>query len=142
MRRPGYTLIEIIVVTAVLGILLAVVLPPALRWRDAAAVRSARDELAAGLAWTRMAAASHGGAALVLDPVGGRFWTRAGARASAPVSLTDRYGVRVDPGSEEPVVLYYDGLGIGRITSRTVRVLRGEAEAGLTVSAYGRYRRW
>lgn len=142
MRQSGYTLIELIVVMAVLGVLLAIALPPALRWRDAAAVRSARDELAAALAWTRVAAASHGGATLVLDPAVGRFWTHADGRDSAPVDLADRYGVRVDPGSGDPVVFHYDGLGIGRLTNRTVRVVRGDAEAGVTVSAYGRYRRW
>jgi prepilin-type N-terminal cleavage/methylation domain-containing protein len=143
MRRSGYTLIELIVVMAVLGTLLAVALPPAVRWRDAAAVRSARDELAAGLALTRMAAASHGGAALVLDPVAGAFVTRTDrGRVLDDVDLAGRYGVRLDPGTEEPVVFYYDALGIGRLTNRTVRIRRGAAEAGVTVGAYGRYRRW
>jgi prepilin-type N-terminal cleavage/methylation domain-containing protein len=141
MRR-GYTLIELIVVMALLGVLLAMALPPMLRWRDAAAVRSARDELAAGLAWTRVAAATHGGAALVLDPATGRFWTRAHGRDAGSVDLAARYGVRLDPGTPDPVVFYYDALGIGRLSNRTIRVRRGRAEGGVTVSAYGRYRRW
>jgi prepilin-type N-terminal cleavage/methylation domain-containing protein len=144
METPGrgYTLVELVVVMALLGVLLAIALPPTLRWRDAAAVRSARDELAAALAWTRVAAASHGGATLVLEPGTGRFWTRTGGRDGEAVDLAGRYGVRVDPGTEATVAFHYDALGIGRLTNRTVRIRRGAAEGGVTVSAYGRYRRW
>ena len=143
MRHPGYTLLETIVVLALLGILLGIALPGTKRWRDAAAVRSAREELAAGLARTRMAAATHGGAVMVLDPSTGRFWTRTGdGGTSPPVDLRGRYGVRVDAGTEDPVLFHYDALGIGRLTNRTVRVARGSADGGVIVSAYGRYRRW
>ena len=142
MRRFGFTLIEILVCLAVLAMLLAVAAPPAFRWRDAAAVRAARDELAAGLGWARMAAAAHGGAALLLDPLTGRYVVGTGKRLDPPVDLAGRYGVAIDPGTRAPVTFRYDALGIGRITSRTVRFRRGAAEAGLTVSAYGRYRRW
>ena len=135
-------MVELLVILAVFGVLLAIATPPATRWRDGAAVRSARDELAAGLAWTRVAAASHGGATLVLDPVTGSFRTRTAGRAVAAVDLSGKYGVEVDPGTADPVLFRYDALGIGRLTNRTVRLRRGRAEAGLTVSAYGRYRRW
>lgn len=143
MRHPGTTLIELVVVLAVLAALLGVAVPASARWRDAAAVRAARDELAAGLARTRATAVSRGGAALILDPLVGRFWTVADrGRTPEAVGLGDRYGVRVDPGGDDLVVFRYDGLGIGRLASRTVRIRRGGAEAGLTVSAYGRARRW
>ena len=143
MRHRGFTLIEILVCIALLAMLLAVAAPPAFRWRDAAAVSAARDELAAGLGWTRMAAAAHGGAALVLDPLSGRYSVRIGTGVEPPpVDLAGRYGVAIDPGTSAPVAFRYDALGIGRITSRTVRFRRGAAEAGLTISAYGRYRRW
>jgi len=143
MRHPGTTLIELLVVMAVLAMLLGIALPSAGRWRDESAVRAARDELAAGLAIARAAAPGHGGASLVLDPQSGRFWIRTDdGRVFEPVGLGDRYGVRVDPGVAGPVIFRYDGLGIGRLTSRTVHVRRGRAEAGITVSAYGRYRRW
>jgi len=42
----------------------------------------------------------------------------------------------------DTVVLRFDALGVGRMTSRTFRVRRGSAEAGLTVATYGRVRRW
>ena len=143
MRNPGHTLIEILVVLAILAVLLGVGLPGMSRWRDAAAVRAARDELAAGLAWTRMAAVTHGGASLVLDPTTGRFTIGLGDGADRPaVDLSGQYGVVIDPGTDRLVAFRYDALGIGRMTSRTVRVRRGHIEGGVTVSAYGRYRRW
>ncbi len=130
-------------VLAVLAVLLAAAAPPVRRWRDTAAVRAARDELAAALAATRIAAASAGGASLVLDPAGARFWiSTAVSPRMDPTDLGARYRVRVEAGSRGEIVLRYDGLGLGRIASRTIRFERGGAAAGLTVSAYGRYRRW
>lgn len=143
MRHPGHTLIETIVVLAILAGLLSIGVPATLRWRDDAAVRAARDELAASLGWARLAAVSHGGAALVLDPLAARYSIDVGRGSDPPpVDLGRRYGVTVDPGTVRPVVLRYDALGIGRLTSRTIRIRRGGSEAGVTVSAYGRYRRW
>lgn len=142
-HRRGYTLTELALVLAVLGILLAIVLPPAGRWRDRAAVRAARDELAGAVAWTRMAAATRGGAALAVDPATGRVWTRGrDGTDSPPVDLSARYAVRVETGTDGVVLLQYDALGIGRAASRTFTFRRGAAVAGVTVSAYGRYRRW
>ncbi|MGK7311260.1 MAG: hypothetical protein ACN0LA_03400 [Candidatus Longimicrobiales bacterium M2_2A_002] len=143
MRHPGHTLIETIVALALLAGLLSIAAPAMVRWRDEAAVRSARDELAAALGWTRLAAVSHGGAALVLDPIAARLSVSVvRGNEPPPVDLGRRYGVIIDPGTDRPVVLRYDALGIGRLTSRTIRIRRGAAEVGVTVSAYGRYRRW
>lgn len=140
---PGFTLIEMVLVLLLLGVMLTVTLPPFARWRDAAAVHAARDELAAGLAWARVAAYSRNGATLVLDAAEGRFWTLATGEADTPATdLRARYGVRVEAGSAGTVLFHYDALGIGRLSSRTVRIQRRGAEAGLTVSAYGRVRRW
>lgn len=142
--RPGHTLIELLIVMAFLAILLAISMPPLTRWRDAAAVHAARDEIAGALAWTRIAATSRNGATLVLDSGTGRFWTRIGEDATGPVTdLAGRYQVAIEAGSAtSPALFHYDALGIGRLANRTIRVRRGGAEAGLTVSAYGRFRRW
>lgn len=148
MQRPGrgtvgYTLIELLLVLLLFGVLLSVALRPLTRWRDRAAVHAAREELAAALAHTRIMAISAAGATLVLSPTTGSFSTRTQAgTAGPPVDLSARYRVNVEAGAADSVTFHYDALGIGRLTSRTVTVTRGAAEAGLTVSAYGRYRRW
>lgn len=142
-RRDGYTLIELLVALTLLGILLSTALPPLGKWRDRAAVRAARDELAGAIAWTRIAAASSGGAALVVDPASGRVWTRTAAGDDARATdLHARYGVKLDAGSTAPIRLHYDAFGIGRTASRTLTLRRGDAAAGVTVSSYGRYRKW
>lgn len=142
--RQAHTLIELVVALGVLAILLGIGAPPALRWRDAASVRSARDEIAAGLARARIAAVAHGGASLWLDAAAARFWVAAldGTTVISAVDLADRYGVRLETGSTAPVEVRFDALGIGRLANRTLRVRRRSAIAGLTISAYGRYRRW
>lgn len=143
MKPDGYTLLELLIVLGVLGALLGITFPRAGHWLDRAAVHSARDELGAALALTRISAVSHGGATLVLDPGSGQLSIIAGsARAGEMTDLARRYGVTVSAGTEDLVLFRYDALGIGRLTSRTVRFQRRSAEAGLTVSAYGRYRRW
>ena len=51
----GFTLLELLVVLGLTAALLALAFPGAARWRDAAATRAARDELASALARTRVA---------------------------------------------------------------------------------------
>lgn len=140
MQRGGFSLVELLVVAALVALLATIVLPPMARWRDALAVRAARDELAAALALTRITAAAAGGAALAVDPVAARYRVVTSGAAGDPVSLAERYGISVD--GDRAFELRYDALGIGRLASRTVTIRRGSAEAGLVVSAYGRVRRW
>lgn len=143
-RSRGFTLVELLVVMALLSILLGMSVPHVGRWRDAVAAGGARDELLARLAWTRIAAASNGGAALVVDLERGEYRVELEdgtiARAGTPGA---RHGVVIEsPGAQDSVVLRYDGLGIGRMTGRTILVRRGRAVAGLVVSPWGRARRW
>lgn len=140
-NRAGTSFLELIVVLALLGLLLGIAAPPALRWRDVLAVRAARDELAAGLATARATAIAAGGAALILDVSAGVFWVTAGGRAGHATDVGNRYGVRIE-GADGHVEIHYDAVGIGRLANRTLRFRRGRAEAGLAVSAYGRVRRW
>ncbi|MBW3553408.1 MAG: hypothetical protein KY466_07860 [Gemmatimonadetes bacterium] len=141
-NRAGTSFLELIVVLALLGLLLGIAAPPALRWRDVLAVRAARDELAAGVATARATATAAGGAALILDVSAGVFWiTTADGKAGLVTDVASRYGVRIE-GADGLVEIRYDAVGIGRLSNRTLRFRRGRAEAGLVVSAYGRVRRW
>ncbi len=141
--QRGYTLIELVLVLAFTGVLVTFAAPPLLHWRDAAAVHAARDDLTGALASVRVEAVAHGGGALVLDPVAGVGWAAYDdGTTEAPIDLRARHGVVLDVGAAAPVRIRYDGLGIGRMASRRIEVRRGRAVAGVTVSAYGRVRRW
>ena len=140
-HRAGTTFVELTLVLALLGILLGIVTPATQRWRDVLAVRAARDELAAGIAGARATAAAVGGAALILDRGSGIFWVATPAGAGPATDLRARYGVHIE-GPGGIVELQYDGLGIGRLANRSIRLRRGRAEAGVVISAYGRVRRW
>ncbi len=142
-HHTGYTLIELLLALILLGVILATAFPPAMRWRDRAAVLGARDELAAALSRTRVIAVSAAGATLVLEPASGRIRTRTDAgRVTHSAEVGRRYDVRLEAGDADSVTFRYDALGIGRLANRTIRIRRRDAEAGLTVSAYGRFRRW
>ena len=140
-NQAGTTFLELIVVLALLGLLLGIAAPPALRWRDVLAVRAARDQLAAALATTRATATAVGGAALVLDGSAGVYWIVTRGRTGPVTDVGGRFGVAIE-GADGLVEIPYDALGIGRLANRTLRFRRGRAEAGLVVSAYGRVRRW
>jgi hypothetical protein len=75
----------------------------------------------------------------------------ASARIEAPVGLIREtlhlgagFGVQlvIDHATTSTVRLDFDALGLGRLANRTFRVRRGRHEARLTLSSYGRPRRW
>jgi type II secretory pathway pseudopilin PulG len=139
-------LLELAVVLSILGVLVGLAYPSLRRGLDGIAARGARDALGMGVARARAAAVARGGAALIVDIQGARFWVEAAAgdTVGRPVDIGKRYGVRLalEGAPAERVALRFDGLGIGRVTNRTFQVRRGRAEAHLTLSAYGRPRVW
>lgn len=147
-RRPiphGTTAIELLFALVLLGVLLGLAYPPVRGKLDDMAVRSARESLAAGVARARAVAIARGGAEFVVDGARGRFWVLAttGDTAIPPVHLGEQYGVvLVVDGGATDVSIHFDGRGLGRVANRTFRLQRGKAEARLTLSAYGRPRRW
>jgi len=144
--RQGTTLTDLIVALAVISIILTAAAPRFGRARDAFATRAARDVAAATVEQARSLASGRGTARIVIDPSAGTLTLEAptGVRAAPPLSLADGFGVRlsVDGHAGGPVVLDYNALGLGIIASRTIRFQRGGIEAGISVSTYGRVRRW
>ncbi|HEY8470568.1 MAG TPA: type II secretion system protein [Longimicrobiales bacterium] len=143
--RSGFTLLELAIVLALITTLLGAGAIAFTRLLDRYAVRAARDALAAGFAHARAAAIAHGGASLVVDIPAARFRIdAAGAPLAAPLDLRAQYRVTLsaDGLPADSLAFHFDALGIGRMTGRTLRIRRGHAEAGLTVAAYGRIRRW
>ena len=145
-NRSGYTLLELTVVLALLALAIGLAYPGARTAADAWAVRAARDAVASVLAGTRAAAMSQRGAELLIVPATGAVLVRTGAqpRATLELDVARDWGVVIStPGATaDTIAIRYDAIGLGRIANRTLRFERGRAAAGLTVSAYGRVRRW
>lgn len=139
----GFTLLEMAVVVSLAALVLAVGLPAARRSVDRMAVVGAREALVGLVARTRSEAVGRGGARLVLDAPDGtaRVETPGGAVVDA-LDLGSAFGVELEMGgAATEVSLAFDGLGIGRIASRTVGLRRGGETTGIVVSSYGRVTR-
>ncbi len=109
-------------------------------------VRAARDSMASAVAKARALALVRGEARLVVDPGAASVWIEApsGSRVGDALRLGDVFGVSVaaDQHTGGPIIIEFDALGFGRVASRTFRLRRGAAESRLTLSSYGRPRRW
>jgi hypothetical protein len=142
-HRPGTTLTELAIALVLIGVLATLVLVPFGRLLDRLAVAGARDAVAARVAQARVLAPTHGSARVVVEPGSGAVRVEApiGSPASAGVDLT-AWGVAVAADGHAAIELDFDGLGLGRMANRTLVFRRGAAEARLSLSIYGRPRRW
>lgn len=137
----GHTLIELIAVLLIGSLALAVGLPAADAQRDRWAVAGAREAVVGVATSARTTAITRGGASLFVDPAGDSVWSGGPWGRSDPVDLRTEFGVDLGPDGS-PVELRFGPLGLGRVASRTLVLRRGGAASSLTVSSYGRVRRW
>jgi prepilin-type N-terminal cleavage/methylation domain-containing protein len=144
--RPGITLLELLCSLAIMGVLLGMVAAPIARAGDVFAVRAAREAVINSAARARALAIGHGGATLTLSTPGGiiAIASRDGTVADTLIRLGPDLHVAMafDDARLEQVELRFDGLGLGRLANRTVRLRRGRVTGGVTFSAYGRARPW
>ena len=145
--KSGTTLAELILVLALLAAAAGVASPRLVHARDEYAVRSARDATAALVDRARTLAQLRGSARLRIDPAAAEIRVEApiGNPAGSPLFLRSDWGADVSiagRGSTAPLDLDFDGRGLGRLANRTLRFRRGGQEARLTLSSYGRVRRW
>jgi len=139
----GYTLAELAVVLAVMGLVAALAFPRWGTWLDRVAVERAASEITTALAVTRNAAVLRATRArlsiapdsLGIDGWGGRSWVpvlRWPGPASHAVSLET---------SNEMVIFGATGIGLG-VSNTTVMLRRGTQAAKITMSRVGRVKRW
>lgn len=142
MRR-GHTLLELSAVLALIALAGSAFLSAAHGLRDRSAVVAAREEVAGLLAQARVTAVARGGATVHVSAAEGRAWLEAGGMTERRLDLSREPGVEVvlSRGRDQAEVAF-DALGLGRVASETFRFRRGEAQATLVVSGYGRVRRW
>lgn len=142
-RAPGFTLLELLFVLLLLSPLLGTALPRLGELRDLHAVRGAREAAVGLLLRARTGALVHGGATLLATEAPPRLELMLGGRPSGAVDLDEEFGVALSlSGRGGRRLLRFDALGLGRMTGATLRFSRGSKTAALTVSSYGRIRRW
>ena len=141
--RNGHTLLELAVALLLTATLASAMVPAAARYRRRSAVLAARESVAGLLAEARGVAPAFAGAVVRIESDPWRAWIEVADSMGRSVQLEEGAGVEVilSRGRRRTEVAY-DALGIGRVASETLRFRRGEAEAGLTVSGFGRVRRW
>ncbi len=142
--RPGFTLLELATVLTLMGSAVAVSLPAARRQLDRTAVLGAREEVAGLFHRARARAIALGGASLRLTADPPAIELAAGGEILDEAHLRDEYGtalIMTLSGQRAEAELRFDALGIGRIASQTIRLSRGDEDAVLVVSSYGRLAR-
>lgn len=141
--RNGHTLLELVVALLLGSMLAANLLPAVTRYRRRAAVVAARESVAGLLAEARTVAPAYAGATVWIEAAPWRAWIQVSDSVGRLVRLEEDLGVQVLlRGSGSAVEITFDALGLGRIASQTLRFRLESQEAGLTVSSFGRVRRW
>jgi prepilin-type N-terminal cleavage/methylation domain-containing protein len=135
----GFTLVELLIVLALAAIVLGAAWPLGRRSLDRLHVVTAREELF-GLVYRARGIATRTGSAMVtVDVDTGRAVLVDGrGREMTRVELGSRRVAVATTGSASTVALRWNGLGWGVLSSRTLVLRRGEAEARLVVSSRGR----
>ena len=137
--RSGTTLLELTVVLGLIALAGTVFLPAARRQADRAALVGAREAVAALVAKTRTEAILAGAASLRVRADDGEVAVLTADSLIVGQNLGSQYGVTIELGRRAKVAeLHFDGLGLGRVASRTITLRRGQEEVQLVVSAYGR----
>ena len=142
-RICGFTLLELMIGLAIIGLLTLTAIPAITRIGDRAQVKSARTALFNHLAAARQAA-QHGGRLAVFKVSGGRVWTEAEPRLVAALSSTrDTVGAVTNLVTEfrlsvsstlDSIVFDPKGYGTG---TGIVRLTRGAATDSLVVTGLG-----
>ena len=138
--RHAGTLLEVVIVVAIMATLLAIAVPPVTAARDRAATHAAQSDAASLFTLARdEALARHTVVWVVLDSAAGAVHLRVPGRGTRTRSLGSLYGVTVRCTRDS---MSYDARGLGRgAANLTVVVTRGRALDSLVVSRLGRVRR-
>jgi len=137
--RRGYTVLEMAIVVAMIGLLLAIALPRVAAVRDRASVRAAMTDLSAAFSMARRTALSRRAlVSVVLDTASGTVEVHSGNTRLWRRTLGGSYGIVLGANRDSAV---YDprGLGYG-VSNLSLSVRRGEMVDTLTMSRLGRVR--
>ncbi|HWH51009.1 MAG TPA: hypothetical protein VN651_05665 [Gemmatimonadaceae bacterium] len=137
--RRAYTVLEMAIVVAMIGLLLAIAVPRVAAVRDRASVRAAMTDLSAAFSMARRTALSRRAlVSVVLDTASGTVEVHSGNTRLWRRTLGGSYGIVLGANRDSAV---YDprGLGYG-VSNLSLSVRRGEMVDTLTMSRLGRVR--
>lgn len=138
--RKGVTLMELVLVTVIIGALCALGIPRLLRYLDRTHVRHATNEIVSTLALARSAAMARGAHVTTwFDSASSIITVTAGTDTLARRALGEIHGVRVRS-NRDSTAYGPAGLGYGA-ANQTVIVRRGYASDSVVISRLGRVRR-
>jgi prepilin-type N-terminal cleavage/methylation domain-containing protein len=139
VRRFAFSLLELVMVLALVGLLMALAVPRFTAMRDGASVRAAMADLGAGFSMARQSAITRRTTvAVVLDTSSGTVELRSATRTLARHPLGATYGIVLGANRDSAV---YDSRGLGYgVSNLTVTVRRGSIVDTLTMSRMGRVR--
>ena len=137
-NRSAFTLVEILIVIAIISIVLAMSLPKMGNMNDRNQMRSAKDGISARLAAARAAAIATGRTAtfyMAGDSM--RFTTGTGAAEAnkgTTINLYKQFGVRI---ISSDITIPFDGRGMTSIAGSRVKFTRGSLTDSLCISPIG-----
>lgn len=140
-KRSGFTLMEIMMVIAIIGVIMAISAPRIASVRDRTYLRAARDEIASALATARSAAVQKGVTAnffATRDSVQVKLGT--GQQIMAVRPLLDLYNAKLTVVNAVDTLISYDTRGLATRTSTsaaTYRVTVGSLSDSVCVSRLG-----
>ena len=138
----GFTLLELITVIALLALALGELLPAGSHLLDRMAVLGAREAAVGLIHRARMEAVARGGARVVVETSPPTMRIVAGASSPAIDEVAFDDGVEMTLSRDRAAAeLTFGAMGVGRVASQTLRFSRGDAQAELVVSSFGRVTR-
>ena len=140
--RAGFTLLEMMVALVLASLLLGWSVPRLRSKLDRWAVLGARETLVSIVGSARATALVRGEGWVQIDAATGAVAWGSGPDSLGLNDLSDEWGVRVLDGPGVGTPVRFDDLGRGQLASRTFTLVRGGATGGVSLSSYGRVRRW
>lgn len=141
-NRIGASLFELLITLSVVAVLLSISMPRLHAGMNALAVRAARESAFGLFSRARVVAIQHGGSSIHLSAREDRMSVRSASGEIVAEELFQMRDVDLTIAGADSVTLRYDGHGLGRMMSRTIGFNSHDAQSGLTISSFGRVRRW